>query len=226
MNASMGINGGTPNDCDPVSSWTDQSPSANIFTQVTFANQPLWKQSGVNGQPYIKFSSPSFLSLNFTDLFPSNTDELTVFMVLRKTAPPTGGQFSVPFIMNTAVGSFFSPSLNSWRVQDLHALGGDYESNFGTGTTIDDSFGPTSSSATVLTLVKSATDAEVRRDGSSLNTKVGANITQEGTHHIGRFSNAGRAFEGEFYEILCYDGKLSPVEVDIVEDYLTSKYAI
>jgi hypothetical protein len=225
MDASSWVNGGSPNDCDPVSIGSDKSPSGNDFLQPVFANQPLWKQSGANGQPYIEFTAPTYLTLFNADLF--TLDSATIYLVCRRTGPSLGGKLGR--IFSTGMLSFITPQafMQITAIDNLAPFpAGHWHMNFPL-TALDSSYGAFDANVTLLTTVKTQIDVETRRDSVTATTNVGvSSLFTNLFHYLGGWRNPGDTIEGEIYEVLVYDGVHTPAEVAITEAYLTSKYAI
>ena len=67
-----------------VSSWTDQSGNGRNATQATGANQPLWKQNGINGRPALLFDGTDDMLLSAAGV----SAPFTVFCVYDLVANP------------------------------------------------------------------------------------------------------------------------------------------
>ena len=76
----------------PISTWPDSRPNGNNATQVTPANQPIWKRNVLNGYPVVRFDGTSSY-MNGPSVFPTNQDFtiISVFNPLTQTSAIIGG---------------------------------------------------------------------------------------------------------------------------------------
>jgi hypothetical protein len=210
LKGDAGVNSGTAVNGDPVSIWADQSGKGNDFTQSTFINQPTFIESGVNGQKGLNFTSPNILVRLNANFFLAN--EGVVFVVVKKNAPSTGGVFSQFLALNTT-GPINVDTSSYWINM--------FNNN------LDLDLGLSGTDAALLTVKKTNTDIEGKRDGNIVDTGTGTQgLGRDSYHSIGQWFNSSRTLEGEIYEIIIYEALISDADIITVENYLKNKYAI
>ena len=225
LKADAGVNGGIVANGDPVDTWADQSGKGNDFTQAVFVNQPTFLDVGVNGRSGISFTSPNILESIGTNFFLSN--EGVVFVVCKKNAPSTGGQYGVVLTLNA---SNYAAAGSSHMILSAFDVLGGFPSNsyyfnmFNSSLELD--FGLSGTSGTILTTKKTLTDSEGKRDGVVVDTGTGAQTLAQTYNSIGQWGVVGRTFEGEVYEVIIYEYAISDTEIVQTENYLKLKYNI
>lgn len=218
-----GINGGSPTTGDVVDTWADQSGNGFDFTQTVPANKPTWRTGIINGEPAIEFTNPTFLTNMGADLF--TTDETTISMVVLKTGNPSGGQLAHIMLLNAA--TFGSPGGVFLSFQDSITVPVSNQFYFNTfNNLLDDSWGANSLVPEVLTIVKTTTTLELRRNGVTVVTNASTQSLQgiNLNHYIGSWFNANRTFEGYIGEIIGWDEALTGQTLTDSENYLRFKY--
>ena len=204
LKGDAGVNGGGAVNGDPVSTWQDQSGNGNDFTQSTFINQPTFLASGTNGKSGISFTNPNILVRLGADFFIG--DEGVVFIVVKKNAPSTGGVVA-QFLMLGATG----PINVDNKYMIFYAVdnwGGYPNNNYFVDmftSSLDLDYGTSGTDTTLLTVKKSNTDTEGKRDGIVVDSGTGAQSLNRNTYHsVGQWFNNSRTLEGEIYEIIIY----------------------
>jgi len=224
LKGDAGVNGGTAVNGDPVSTWQDQSGQGNDFIQGVFVRQPTFIEPGLNSRKGLSFTSPNFLS-NSAGLF--TADEGVVFVACKKNAPATGGQFGNVFVLGSVSHTVPATKYTSMVAVDTLAgfVSGSYSVNYN-NPALDLSYGLSGTVGTLLTIKKTNTDLEARRDGVIVNTGTGVNTLGNLYNSIGQYYSFNQTFEGEIYEIIIYETLISDADIIKVENYLKSKYAI
>ncbi len=224
LKGDAGVNGGIAVNGDPVSIWADQSGKGNDFTQSTFINQPTFLESGVNNQKGLTFTNPNILVRLNANFFVAN--EGVVFIIVKKNAPSTGGQLSQFLGLNAAGPINGSTKFLFVNATDSVSPPSSYSVNM-FNNSLDLDLGNSGTDATLLTVKKTNTDIEGKRDGNIVDSGIGAQGLGENTYHsIGQWFNSGRTLEGEIYEIIIYEELISDADIITVENYLKNKYAI
>ena len=189
-----------------VSTWPDSSANGNNATQVTSANQPIWKRSILNGYPVVRFDGANSY-MNGPDVFPTNSD-YTIFV----TAVP-GSSVSGIFLGDTGAthqfGMFGGP-LAVFEGPNYYPSG-----NYIAGN----------SYIFAVTYTDINVTATLYANGTSLgNGSLGQSNTNS-TVQIGARAQ-GFFFGGDISEIILYGASLSTNDRSLVESYLNSKYSI
>ena len=224
LKGDAGVNGGTAVNGDPVSIWSDQSGKGHDFTQSTFVNQPTFLASGVNGQKGLSFTNPNILVKLNANFFLA--DEGVVFVVVKKNAPSTGGLLSQFLGLNATGPINVSNGYLFFYANDTFLPTSSYFVDM-FNNSLDLDFGNSGTDATLLTVKKSNTDTEGKRDGNIVDTGTGSQgLSVNAYHSIGQWFNSGRTLEGEIYEIIIYEQLISDSEITTVENYLKNKYGI
>ncbi len=205
-----------------VTNWNDLSSEGNNFSQGTTANQPILTSNILNGMPIIRFDGTDYLTrggklLNSSsatneDLFASNSNSFTVFVVAKSTS-----------INQTDV--FISKSGN-WNTNSTYILGKS-STNFAQVLR-----GSTNASAgnTNFNLHVSGWDSSTHRyylNGSEVTgqNNVGSKTIQNQNILIGAANNGGNSqLNGDIAEIMVFNDYLSTSDRQIVENYLTEKW--
>ncbi len=73
---------------DKVESWADQD-NGNAFTQATAGNKPTWVDNQLNGQPILRFASPTYLSSSV-----AQDGDITLYIVMKCTTAGWGMAFN------------------------------------------------------------------------------------------------------------------------------------
>jgi hypothetical protein len=224
LKGDAGVNSGTAVNGDPVSIWADQSGKGNDFTQSTFINQPTFIESGVNGQKGLNFTSPNILVRLNANFFLAN--EGVVFVVVKKNAPSTGGVFSQFLALNTTGPINVDTNYMLFYANDTGLPTSSYWINM-FNNNLDLDLGLSGTDAALLTVKKTNTDIEGKRDGNIVDTGTGTQgLGRDSYHSIGQWFNSSRTLEGEIYEIIIYEALISDADIITVENYLKNKYAI
>lgn len=197
-----------------VATWTDSSGTSNTATQVTGANQPLFKTAVINGKPVLRFDG-----LNYNMHFPNDPGAVTTTFVVGKinVAPSSLTTYSPFVITNAAAG--------------LRVLGRTSGTNWGTFVSADLNSGEDLVSGTAVILEMTTTDTPsnstiIYRDGIQKATSSAHSSGGAGANYIGAEVGSGRYINADVAEVIIYDSVLSSTNRSNVEHFLGTKYGI
>lgn len=195
-------------DGDPVDDWPDSGPEAISAAQVTASNQPVFRASGMNGQPYVEFDGADLLELSEK----LGGDRHTALFVLRGSKQDHS---SLATLMINGRGSvYFRASGDALQVAGAPADA----SNNRDGTWIADGEGHT-------LFVRREGDAEpsVLDNGAEIPLSSGSNRLTDGDPQIG---SSASGFLGEVYEIVVFRRLISDWERRALERWISNRYDI
>lgn len=195
-------------DGDAVATWDDQSDEENDVTQSTAAKKPTYKTGIVNSKAVVRFDGGDCLIK--ADL-PSLTQPITLFAVAKYNANQTYAWARV----GTSEDSTYRNVLMIYNKINYDAYAGTHLQG---GAIQDDTF-------VVLTALFKGASSYIRVNTSESAGNAGTNANKGIV--IGADENAGNNYlEGDIAEYGMYDGELSSEDLDLLEAYLNTKYAI
>jgi hypothetical protein len=203
-----------------VSSWGSIGDGSETMTQGTSANRPKLIAGGVNGRDYLEFDGTDDYLLESSVSGGSWTGDFTFFMVM---ATPNTNQAQYASIFNNYnnVGSggtsdsfqFDADGAGNLRVQG---------SGYGAGAA--------STSFQFYSVVKSGTNLHVYVNGDEVAGSPYSVTSNEMNNFrdyvLGRNRNGNTYFTAYVPEVILYGQALSDSRRNIVENYLSSRYAI
>jgi len=189
-----------------VSQWNDKSGSNNHAVQTTAGYQPELISNYLNGKDIIRFGETTvddFLSLTST----INMQPATVFIVVRYILPAV----NAPFLGNDSNSVYFGYYTNIIYYYSTIA-----------------SLNIANTTPSVFQIIAghaqpSGTNSSIRINGISVVTG-NFNWLTSSFAYIGR-RNAER-FKGDIAEIIIYNTNINSIEIDQIENYLSTKYNI
>ncbi len=200
-----------------VASWPDSSGNGHAATQATAAAQPIYKASGLNGKPALRFNGSSqYLTLgDLSGLFPAAA---SLFIVATYNGLQNQCLYSTsPYDSASQTGDDYSY---------FQSNGGGYFSQFRTPRTAQ--FGPMpSTGSNLFSLVSGPSSFEVWVN--QVNNVALSSTFAPGTNHLIGHSNcaANTAYLlGDISEIIAYSAALSQADRQNVEGYLKAQYGI
>ncbi len=228
-----------------VTQWQDKSGNGN-HALLAYGNTPTRVDNQINGKPIVRFNNGALLSNLTTAL--TNKREMTVIAVAKPnfTTSSTDGRIVsgmnttgnndtsgntaiVPLLRNSTGDGFSSMYSGSSAANRTNfACGGTCAGNpyiFGSLFTID----PTN--------INNVT-AQLRGNGVQVAQKTGINPGSNYSYSINQLYFGGRRngassggagadyFNGDYAEIIVYDKALECQQVEAIEEYLRSKWAI
>ncbi len=207
-----------------VSAQGDCSGSSNGATQPTGANQPLWVDNAMNGNPVLRYNGTSSYEIG-TTIAGLNTSSITIFVVTSGAVYNGGGDWSTMFQIGC-----YSTEFNLARWGSVHGFevansttgaGGLYSSN----SLLDAGY-----SATCLEYIKNYRQkAWIIKDGVVLNsTTSSTNVgTFTNANYYISYKNVGcytEYYKGDIAEMIIFNRVISETEKIQIEKYLQNKY--
>jgi len=205
----ISLNGAT------VSKWMDKSGNNRNLTQTSTLFQPTYVANALNSKPVLRFDGNDFLDFS-SQLFPGNSAR-TIIAVIKKdsnSAMPiysdsTGGVQRFDFRTNGLADSAsttipFSADIGSTSQYRVAIV------TIGTG----ENLGKTQ-----------AFHKGFKRNRTDLSAGT-LNTSTSGVSGIGRNSDTTNFFSGDIAEVLIYNRKLTPWQIDTITQYYRNKYAL
>lgn len=216
-----------------VSSWNDASPFIANASQATKSSQPNYSTNALNGRPGVVFTGSQFLELNAAGRsILQNLSGVTLFVVARPssinwfgahcyfTTAATGARFGS--FQNNQNFEFWGRRLDadsfasiatttnpiSVNTPYIHILNYDYNNR-------------------INSLYRNSTTPIITN--SSYSTAGNSQNLASQFAYIGCQFNAGSQssfFNGTIFELLIYQSSLSSSNMQLVLDYLNSKYQV
>ncbi|KPA18019.1 Pentaxin, partial [Candidatus Magnetomorum sp. HK-1] len=207
---------------DAISIWSDHSGYNQHALQFTTANQPQFQYSQLNGKPSLSFSGypdgtggADYDYLNAGQIDLSSGKKLSIFIVARlDNSSPAADQYFV----GRRNGS------NGYR------FGNQYFQNNRQCCTEYQSDKNQPLDFTIFNMVADDSQAIVKWNGSQQGTALalsGDNFDELEEFIIGGSeTNGAYSLDGSIAEIIIYDESLNQVKQNIIDNYLSAKYAI
>jgi hypothetical protein len=191
-----------------VTTWPDSSNDAIVVTQGTAANKPLYRATGgPNSRPAVDFDgSNDFFDLSTLSV---TSGSKSFFIVGNPTDTSGTGQY------------FFDTSTGRIIIAHCAATGAFNQVGWYDGTWRAIAAATTGNQFLEWVLT-SGGNGEVWRNGSSLGTAAYSAKAIGGTTTIGQ----GNYYKGKISELLIYDTALSAGNRQLVESYISQKYAL
>ncbi len=205
----ISLNGAT------VSKWMDKSGNNRNLTQTSTLFQPTYVTNVLNSKPVLRFDGNDFLNFS-TQLFPGNSAR-TIIAVIKKDS-----NLAMPIYSDSTGGA----QRFDFRTNGL----GDSAS-----TTIPFSTDIGSTSQYRVAIVTIGTGENLgktqafhkgfKRNRTDLSAGT-LNTSTSGVSGIGRNSDTTSFFSGDIAEVLIYNRKLTPWQIDNITQYYRNKYAL
>lgn len=205
---------------DEVSRWNSNPANNNHATQGTGVNQPTWTANQQNGKAGINFISNDWLAAN--DVASVGLGDRTIFIVTKPVANPSVG-------VMTAFQR--SPDIFDGNQSKLEITAtGTITHTQGVAPMVVDSNDWTDTPF-ILTTTFSGTVGTARINGApTTNPSFVVNeLAFSGVFSIGQEfdgSTASNFYQGDMFQIIIYPFILFPVQVTLVEGYLSNRWAI
>lgn len=204
---------------DPLSSWTDQTVLATVFSQATGGLQPTYVASEINGLPGTRYNGSQYFVASGA-IAALNISSLKIFAVVMVTGG--AGTARAIFSNRNSIANLgyemLADANDNWRL----LIG------TGTGTSVT-AGGTVDSNAHVITgiFVASPPSFVLRVDGTQVSADsdtIAPNITIAPA--IGTASNnvGTEKLIGDLPELLIYDTTIHNPSTTAIEGYLKSKY--
>jgi hypothetical protein len=190
-------------DGSDVISWADQSGNGNNF--IANASSAIKVNNIIGSNPSVLFDGANLIG---SDIVTAKT----IYAVI-KTLAISAEQYAA--ILEATGGSLYS------------AIDGtQWGSYFGKGSPSGQTI-PTETAAIIATLSDDGANYELRRDGQQIvSSTEGDGFTSRSSAYLGSDSSAGQPANVYISEIIVYDRVLVSAEIQQVEAYLNTKYAI
>jgi hypothetical protein len=196
-NAGVTLNG------SDVTDWADQSDQGNNFSVA--GTSPLFESNVINDKPAIKFNGGR---LTGNDIITGKT----IYAVIKTLAYQPSQNAA---ILECTGGSLYSAILgNAWG------------SFFNDHTSSTDSLAVNTPSI-IATLSDDGENYEFRKNGASiLSNSDGGGFYSRSASYLGNNSSGGQPANIYISEIIVYNRLLTVLEIQQIEAYLNTKYAI
>lgn len=204
-------------DGNTITQWDDLSDNANHLTEAT--NPPIYKTNQMNGLPVVRFDGMATI---LTKTFSAIITDFTVFVVARintGAANPTGGGAFSSSSSNVAKNLVIDTNVTpGWRIL--------MRNDADTANSVITLSDVVNDQATILRVVTNGSGAT-----GAANNVVATPVSDPTQTHTNRFRlGSNRAatlfFAGDIAEVIVYHNDLSDSDIDQVERYLATKYAI
>ena len=206
-----------------VSAWADQSGNSNSVAQATAGNQPTWVgYDGINDKAYINFNGT-------TDFFTSNGNspiltDFTIFIVSKVSA----NNSIIFFYEKTGTPAGQIGSIQIAPVSGVQKVA----VNDGTNSiAVTSSSESALNSPNITTVIKNSKTLTLEYDdatASTTNSTTNSSFDATRTFNHTTF-NVGKAttyMNGQYNELIIYNGVLSAEQISDVKNYLNTKYKI
>jgi len=211
---------------DKISKWVNlkTEPEAKFdFSQATVNSQPVYYENAINGLPAVRFNNAQTLQMTSTEI--SNfisSNEVTIFMVQQS------------YVGDTTTSSF---GWNNGGYRLLtHTGGGAIYFDFGvccpaSGRTSTASIVGFLNSNNIITFYKNFSNVKIRHNAiEKANSTVATSSIPDnltGVFTLGKYPpDNAYFFLGHIGEFIVFRRALNDSEIDLVEKYLSEKWAI
>jgi prepilin-type N-terminal cleavage/methylation domain-containing protein len=192
-------------------------------TQNTSSYQPAYDINAVNGLPALNFNGSNFVKVS--DGFDDDTETLTIFLVWKPTAAPSG---SVRILEKWAGSGAFTYALRS-----SSAAANTYLAAYN-GSSLSSVASTTLSEAGVTYVVSARRIKNDKlqlwingtQEGGDVSDNASSNTTNDAILYIGSYYNATAGANGYIAEVIIYKRALSTQERQDVEHYLGQKWDV
>ena len=198
-----------------VACWGDRTGGSNDLTQATAAAQPAYQTGQLNGNPILRFDgTDDSLERTLATAYDGNS---TTFLVFQPNDINQDG-FSSVFSTGTTGGAS-----GTWQ---FHLNGSStfqfFSSNrFDAGAALTEFY--------LFAVRINGTSLDVFRGGSDVVTggAIAVDEAKNYTHyHVGRNRNGNSLMDADVAEVITYRNVLNTAERQLVENYLSAKYAL
>jgi hypothetical protein len=204
-------------DGDPISTWTDASPTP-VSPTASGSARPTYKTNVVNGKPVARFDGADD-TMSFASNPLAGAAAGTLLVVHKIDAdPPTANERA-----GAPLRSWGSDSAGDhWPFTDgtIYA---------GWGSTVRKTIGnpaATMTSFRIYAIVTAASDFRFYIDGGAAFFSTATNTVGWGASPNLGGTVAGGLLDGDIAEIVAYDSALSLTDINQVGGYLSTKYAV
>jgi len=205
----ISLNGAT------VSKLMDKSGNNNHVTQPLSASQPTYISNTINSKPALRFDGNDFLNFS-TQLFPGNSAR-TIIAVIKKDS--------------TSAMPIYSDSAGGVQRFDFRTNG--LADSASTTIPFSTDIGSTSQYRVAIVTIGTgenlgktqAFHKGFKRNRTDLSAAA-LNTSTSGVSGIGRNSDTTNFFSGDIAEVLIYNRKLTPWQIDTITQYYRNKYAL
>ena len=207
---------------NPVACWTDQSGNGRNGTQATAGNRPVYQTSIVNGLPTVRFGGATdddFLATDFNFLWNGTSNQnYTIIGVADRIQAKNNNYF-----LGTAAGATNRGLHLGYRTDTSFTLA-QYGNDI--NATVPNSAGMAFAIATgwYNNAVGHAVYINHNQASNTSANLVGFSGAAA-TGHVGR-GYTNQYFDGDMTEVIMYTKALNDAERILVENYLSSKYAV
>ena len=214
-----------------VTAWADQSGIGNNAGIESYAQEPTFVSSFLNGKPAVEFNGQGQV-MKIEDEDSLDFLNMSCFIVLKYLGEGTGN--NIVYMKNADDGSPENPSVYG-MVGTLGIFGGNLDwpvSSAGNPwPDLDSNINITDGTPRLLSMTYNGTDIITYDAGvqTSSNELGGNMLTSTGLLQIGGYNHSfdsAEYFYGQIAEIIMYNRAVNGTERQQVEAYLNTKYAI
>jgi hypothetical protein len=199
---SLGLSNGAA-----VSSWSDESGNSSHATQVTSTKQPIFTTNVINGLPVVRF--------DITDDFMLTADLAGAPLAQPNTI------FIVASLPNTRTILDGKTTAGRARVNSNGTV-----VRMNGGTSVDTTGVTSGTTLRIYSVFFNTTNSGMYINGTSVLSAANTGSNSLTALHLGCDASETAFFGGDLAEVIVYAGALSSADREVVETYLSQKYAI
>jgi hypothetical protein len=216
-------------DGDLIKSWKSQNPQSKNtfdFVQNTGANQPTYKESGINQLPTLFFDSnnsgSTYKRLGTAHNFILAPAQFSVFVVMQPIQNIVTNGYAIDFRASSS-GKGFGLYKKNTTYMGVTSNRWSLDTWSGSAWTQTLSSALSLNTPTVVSAIRSNSSNTVYRNGTP-STSSNANYIPNDNTSSSLY--IGNIFDGNISEVIMFDRTLSDEDRQIVEKYLGKKYGI
>lgn len=201
---------------DDIKQWIDKSGNNRHLYQTAELLRPTKVDSVINSKPILRFDGSTYMDFQ-SQLF-TGASARTIIAIIKKSI----GDTNIPIYSETSAATPQFFELRSDRLQ------------YGAASSVDFTTELLSQSKFKVIIASIGTgddigNIQVYEKGiprNILSTTSALNTSTSGVSGIARDSGSTEFFSGDIAELLIYDRKLKPWEIDAITKYYSQKYQI
>lgn len=229
----------------PVKQWNDKSGNGN-HAQFVYGNTPTRVDNQINNKTIVRFNNGALLSTLTSAL--NSKREMTVFLVAKSNFSTSGtdGRFVTGMNTsatndtpgNTGIIPLFRNGTASGFSSQYSGSNVNYRTNYTCSSTCANTAYQFASIFTIDGTNTANITANLKGNGAPVAQKTGINPGSNYSYSINQFYYGGRRngsvaggagadyMNGDYAEIIIYDKALECQQIEAIEEYLRSKWAV